>query len=189
MNKTSDYIEFDKVLNKGQTLLNDKRKCRVGFYIILSLNTGLRVGDVLNIRHRDLYEDKLVIAEQKTKKKREITINPIVRKSYNKLAARLNEQGIKFKPDDYIFLSQKGSRFRTQSINYMLKSIFQDKRIQVSSHTLRKSFARRVYENMNESEDALVLLSEIFSHSSVSITRRYLGIRRETIANVYLTLV
>ncbi len=71
----------------------------------------------------------------------------------------------------------------------MLKSIFQDKKIQVSSHTLRKSFARRVYENMNQSEDALVLLSEIFSHSSVSITRRYLGIRRETIANVYLSLV
>jgi hypothetical protein len=50
---------------------------------------------------------------------------------------------------------------------------------------LRKSFARRVYQNLNESENALVLLSNIFSHSSVAITRMYLAIWKETISNVY----
>ena len=51
MNMTSDYIDFDKVLNKGLSLLKDKKKCRIGFYLIFSINTGLRISDVLQIKH------------------------------------------------------------------------------------------------------------------------------------------
>lgn len=43
-------------------------------------------------------------------------------------------------------------------------------------------------EGLNESEDVLILLSDIFSHSSITIPMRYLGIREETIENVFLTL-
>jgi site-specific recombinase XerD len=94
-----------------------------------------------------------------------------------------------FSDEDFIFVSQKGAVYKTQSINDILKTLFNTKKLQISSHSLRKSFARRVYQNHNESENSLVLLSDIFSHSSISITRRYLGIRSETISNVYLTLV
>ena len=186
MNKTSDYIDFDKALNKGLSLLKDNKKSRIGFYIILSVNTGLRISDILQIKHKDLAGDKLNITEKKTKKPREITLNDVVKKAYLKLVSKLDEQNIR--EDDYIFISQKGSVYKTQSINDVLKTIFNSKSLQISSHSLRKSFARRVYQNLNESENALVLLSDIFSHSSVAITRRYLGIRRETIENVYLAL-
>ncbi len=189
MNKTSDYIDYDKALNKGLSLLGDKKKCRIGFYIIFSINTGLRISDVLNIRHKDLAEDKIVLVEKKTKKLREITLNAVVKKSYTKLVSMLNDSNARFRDDDFVFISQKGTVYKTQSINDVLKTIFNTKKLQVSSHSLRKSFARRVYQNLNESENALVLLSDIFSHSSIAITRRYLGIRQETISNVYLTLV
>ena len=189
MNKTSDFIEFDRVLNKGLSLLKDDKKCRIGFYIIFSVNTGLRISDVLNIKHKDLQDDVLIIREMKTQKQREISLNQVVQDSYAKLITKFNENGIKYAQDDYVFISQKGTVYRTQSINEVLKTIFKDKKYQISSHSLRKSFARRVYQNLNESEDALILLSDIFRHSSISITRRYLGIRKETISNVYLTLV
>ena len=189
MNKTSDFIEFDKVLNKGLSLLKDDKKYRIGFYIIFSVNTGLRISDVLNIKHRNLLDNTLIIREKKTQKQREISLNQVVQDSYAKLITKLKEQGIRYDQDDFVFVSQKGSVYRTQSINEVLKTIFKEKRFQISSHSLRKSFARRVYQNLNESEDALVLLSDIFRHSSISITRRYLGIRKETISNVYLTLV
>jgi integrase len=189
MNRTSDYIDYDKALNKGFSLLADKKKCRIGFYIIFSINTGLRISDILNIKHKDLAEDKICISEKKTKKQREITLNAVVKRAYEKLISVLNEANERFDEEDFIFISQKGSVYMTQSINDILQVIFNTKKLQVSSHSLRKSFARRVYQNLNESEDALVLLSDIFSHSSIAITRRYLGIRQETISNVYLTLV
>ena len=189
MNRTSDYIDYDKALNKGLSLLNDKKKCRIGFYIVFSINTGLRISDILKIRHKDLAEDKISIIEKKTKKQREITLNGVVKRAYIKLVSMLNEENERFTEVDFIFISQKGSVYMTQSINDILKSHFNTRKLQVSSHSLRKSFARRVYQNLNESENALVLLSDIFSHSSIAITRRYLGIRQETISNVYLTLI
>lgn len=188
MNKTSDYIDYDKALNKGLSLLKDNKKFRLGFFIIFSINSGLRISDTLQIRHIDLQDEKLIIKEKKTKKRREITINEVVKKSYLKLVSKLDELNIKFEDEDYIFVSQKGSVYRTQSINDILKTIFNSKTLQISSHSLRKSFARRVYSNLNESENALVLLSDIFSHTSVAITRRYIGIRQETIQNIYLSL-
>ena len=189
MNRTSDYIDYDKALNKGLGLLSDKKKCVIGFYLIFSINTGLRISDVLSIKHKDLAYDRISIIEKKTKKPREITINDAVKRAYVKLVSMLVEANEKFDENDFIFTSQKGSVYKTQSINDILKIIFNTKKLQISSHSLRKSFARRVYQNQNESENSLVLLSDIFSHSSIAITRRYLGIRQETISNVYLTLV
>lgn len=189
MNCTSDYLDYDKVLNKGINLLADKKKCRLGFYLIFSINSGLRISDVLNVKHKDLAGERISIIEKKTKKPREITLNDTVKKAYKKLVAMMAELNEKFTDDDYIFISQKGTVYRTQSINDLLKTLFNNKKLQISSHSLRKSFARRVYQNQNESEYSLVLLSDIFSHSSIAITRRYLGIRQETISNVYLSLM
>lgn len=112
-----------------------------------------------------------------------------MKKAYKKLVSILVEADVRFSENDFIFISQKGSVYKTQSINDVLKAIFNTKNLQISSHSLRKSFARRVYQNQNESENSLVLLSDIFGHSSIAITRRYLGIRQETISNVYLSLV
>ena len=187
MNKTSDYLEYDVALNKGLKLLNDKKMCVFGFYIIFSINTGLRVSDVLKLKHSDISADKLFLKEKKTKKAREISLNNVVRNSYQTMLVTLNLKNVNI-DENYIFLSQKGTVYRTQSINVILKTLFNTKRLQISSHSLRKAFARKVYENMNESENSLVLLSDIFNHSNIAITRRYLGIRQDTIDNIYLTL-
>ena len=187
MNKTSDYLEYDVALNKGLKLLNDKKMCVFGFYIIFSINTGLRVSDVLKLKHSDISADKLFLKEKKTKKAREISLNNVVRNSYQTMLVTLNLKNVNI-DENYIFLSQKVTVYRTQSINVILKTLFNTKRLQISSHSLRKAFARKVFENMNESENALVLLSDIFNHSNIAITRRYLGIRQDTIDNIYLTL-
>ena len=44
-----------------------------------------------------------------------------------------------------------------------------------SSHTLRKTFGRRIYENNGQSEHALILLSHIFGHRNIGVTLRYIG--------------
>lgn len=89
-----------------------------------------------------------------------------------------------------IFTSQKNGPYKIQSINRLLKTIFQkeSKSLNVSSHSLRKSFGRRVYENNGSSEASLVYLSELFNHSNLRVTRRYLGIRQEELDNIYAML-
>jgi site-specific recombinase XerD len=188
MNIASDYIEFDIALNKGKKLLNDEKKCRIGFLIILGINVGLRINEILSLKHSDLQDNKLVIKEKKTGKKREISLNANVLSAYSKLLLKLNNQGVKVNEEDFIFVSQKGTVYRTQSVNVLLKKIFNSKTLAISSHSLRKSFSRRVFDNNNQSESSLILLSQLLNHESISCTRRYLGLRKETIENVYLTL-
>jgi site-specific recombinase XerD len=188
MNKTSDYIEYDVCLNRGMKLLNDDKKCIIGFYIIFSINAGTRISDTLRIKHSDLHGEKIILKEKKTKKVREITLNNVVKRAYKKLTEKLDEINFKYDENDFVFVSQKGTVYRTQSINVILKKIFNSKQLQISSHSLRKSFSRKIYENMNRSEYALVLLSDILSHSNLAVTRRYLGLRSEVIKNVYLEL-
>ena len=58
--------------------------------------------------------------------------------------------------------------------------------LRVAKDSLRKTFGRQVYTmNGDNSELALVKLMELFNHSSVSITKRYLGLRQEEILQTY----
>ena len=57
-----------------------------------------------------------------------------------------------------------------------------------SSHTLQKTFGRRIYENNGRSEHALILRCHIFGHRDIGVTRRYIGLTQETISSAYLSL-
>lgn len=179
---TSDYVDFDRALNLGNRLIKETEKPILGLYIIVSINTGLRISDVLSLKWKDLAGDKIKIKEKKTKKNRVIQINEHIKKAVNQFQIQNLEE--------HIFLSQKDSVYCTQQINRLLKQVFktESKTLNISSHSLRKCMGRRVWENNNQSEQALVYLSELFQHTSVSITRRYLGIRQEELDNIYLNL-
>jgi hypothetical protein len=45
--------------------------------------------------------------------------------------------------------------------------------------------SRFIWENNGHSDEYLIKLSSILNHSSTSITRRYLGISREEIKDIY----
>lgn len=191
MNRQSDFLNFDTALRKGKELLKNEKTSIVGFYIIFSINAGLRVSDVLKLKHADLKDikenDNLVIQEKKTKKVRNITINAHIAKAYSYLVEELTKRNL-YNPEGYIFISQKRTVYTTRSLNRILKDIFGNTKLRISTHSLRKSFGRKIYDNNSQSEHSLVLLSDIFQHSNISITRRYLGLRQEEIGNVYLSL-
>ena len=90
------------------------------------------------------------------------------------------------------FLSRKKVVYSVQRINVRLKEIKAKYGIKVehlSTHSLRKTFGRKVVESAGEnSEMALIKLSELFNHTSPQITRRYLGLRQEELMEVYNTL-
>ncbi len=185
---TADYIPYDTAQLKGNELLWSDKQMVIGFYIIFSINTGLRVGDVRAIRHSDLAGvrpgDYLQLQEHKTGKHREIQINAKITEAYAYLLKNLQAPT----PDQYVFLSQKHTVYAIESLNTILKQVFAGVAPRVSTHSLRKSFGRHVYEMNGRSEDALTKLSEMFQHTSQSVTRRYLGIRREELGDIYMNL-
>ena len=77
-------------------------------------------------------------------------------------------------PEDYIFKSNRGTVYSREYINTVLRNQWG-----ISSHGLRKTFGRHVYNVAGQSEDALIKLSEMFNHSSIKVTRTYLGIRQK----------
>ena len=88
------------------------------------------------------------------------------------------------------FISRKNSVYSIQRINVLLKGIkvkYGLKSVKnFSSHSLRKTFGRHVYEMADTNgEMALVMLSELFNHSNIAITKRYLGLRKEEILHCY----
>lgn len=185
---TSDYLDFDRATRVAEKLLKDDKKKILGLYIIVAINTGLRVGDILKLRWEHFKDNRrgfIVVIEGKTKKPRRIDLNESI------LTAVAQFTNVPL--HSFIFKSQKESKTGTytiQQINRLLKSTFEKeaKDLNISSHSLRKTFGRRVYSMNGESENALIYLSEIFQHSSMSITRRYLGIRQEELTNIYLNL-
>lgn len=181
-NQTADYIPFDQVILKGQELLWSGKNSVLGFYIIFSASVGLRVSDIKELRHRDLaglrVGDYYDTQEIKTGKLRRILITDRIAAAYADLSKVLKDRGA-YKLDDPIFKSQKGSVFHTTALNRRLKTIFAGHARHISTHTLRKSYGRAMYEKLGRSEYALTLLSDLFNHSSIAITRRYLGLRQE----------
>ncbi len=172
----SIFIDFDKALNKGMKLIKTKENPSFGLLVVCGINLGLRIDDLLKVTLEDLRSDKIIITEGKTKKKRNLVINNNIKRALKYF--KDSERG-------YAFKSQKKTVYSTQHVNRLIKKYFKGK---VSSHSLRKSFGRRVWSNDNESERSLIYLSEIFNHSSSLTTRIYLGIRQEELNAIYLNL-
>lgn len=187
---TTSGLEWNTMIGLTQRLKQDN-KYRDYLLITVGCYFGLRIGDLLSLRWCDVVDkDELILTEQKTGKIRKITINRKVADAINLCQNHHRLTGT-FDTKTPLFANRWGSAVTISYVNKRLKTIFikYDVRVQnPSSHTLRKTFGKRVYEADNKSERALVYLSEIFSHSSISTTRRYIGITQEQIKDMYLSL-
>ena len=186
---TSDYIEWDTMLNLVRRLYKDG-DYRMSLLIGCGSFFGLRISDLLTLDWGMLLEgDSFILTEKKTGKRRIIKINADFKKHivdcYN--ALRIKDMSEK------CFLSKKNVVFSIQRVNVLLKEIKSRYNLKIehfSTHSLRKTFGRRVVASAGEnSEMALIKLSELFNHSTPQITRRYLGLRQEELMEVYDALI
>ncbi len=183
-------MDWNTMLGLTQRLKQDEMY-RDYLLVTVGCYFGLRIGDLLKLRWIDIAsKSELILTEEKTGKQRKITINAKVGEAVNlclkkvRLKSGFNENG-------YMFANRWGAPVTISYVNKRLKYIFKKYQVSVknpSSHTLRKTFGKRVYESDNKSERALIYLSEIFSHSSIAITRKYIGITQEQIADVYMRI-
>lgn len=184
---TADYMEWNSMLNLVHRLYRDK-DYTMSLLIGCGAFFGLRISDLLGLKWEMIMSDTFTLTERKTKKKRTIKVNENFQKHildcYKAMAIT--------DKTDYCFKSRKGTVFSVQRINVKLKYIkvkYGVKINNISTHTFRKTFGRKVFESAGEqSEMALVKLMELFNHSSVAITKRYLGIRQQELMETYSLL-
>lgn len=188
-NTTTGYLEWDTFVSLI-TRLENKGEYKFCLLISTGVFTGLRISDLLTLKYTDLInKDILTIREKKTKKVRTIKINPDLSILVERIYKKLNLTN----PNQFIFLNRFGDKPIDKSyVNTKLKELFSKNRIKIdgniSSHLFRKTLGRRVMELNNFSNESLVLLMELFGHSSMSITKRYLGIRQQEINDIYLSV-
>lgn len=179
--QAADFLNYNDAMNVANDLIR-KRK-RIGLLILFGVNLGLRYSDLSKLHDRDIEaarknNNELILFEIKTGKRRIIMLNDKVLEAYDK-----------FPQVGYLFRSQKGSVFDISYINKVLKKLFKtNDSMNISSHSLRKTFARTIYNQAENKEDALIRLSNILNHRSIADTRIYLGITKEENNKIYKSL-
>lgn len=184
-NTTADYLEWDTNILLITKLFQDQN---YKFSLLIALGSffGIRISDILSLRFCDILNtDTLTIIEKKTKKQRTIKINDHLKKHILACYKEIKP----LSPNDYIFTSQKGFVYSIQRINVVFKEIRVKYNLRIknfSTHSMRKTFGRQVYNNAgSNAELALVKLSELFNHSDIKTTRKYLGLRQEELLETY----
>ena len=182
----ADYIEWNTAVNLVHRLYRDG-DYRMSLLIGCGIFFGLRISDLLQLSWDMLLDgDSFTLTEQKTGKRRTIRINRDFQKHIKAChkAMRVTDNASK------CFIKATGQPLSIQRINILLKQIKAKYGLKtvgnISSHSLRKTFGRKVFESAGENANmALVRLSELFNHSNVAITKIYLGIRQEELLETY----
>ena len=181
-----DWDDFKSLIRK----LERDKEFKFCLLITIGVFTGLRISDLLQLKFNQFEKtDILTIQEQKTKKVRRIKINTDLKEIVDRVK---NKMGV-IDPNLFIFVNRYGSKPIDKSyVNVKLKEIFKRYDIvldgNASSHVFRKTLGNRVLRLNNYSGESVILLMELFGHSSPSITKRYLGLREREIHNVYDSL-
>ena len=183
--QTSDYMEWDVMLSLIRKLYRDGNY-RMSLLIGCGSFFGLRISDLLSLSWSMLLDDdKFVLHENKTGKRRVVKINADFQQHIRKCHDAMHITN----DNEKCFLSQKKMIYSTQRINVLLKEIKKQYNLKIehfSTHTMRKTFGRKVFESSGENANiALVRLSELFNHSNISVTKIYLGIREKELLETY----
>lgn len=185
---TSDRLDWETATNLVRKLYRDG-DYRMSLLVGCGIFFGLRISDLRQLTWAMLLnDDKFIIYEQKTGKRREVTINRQFQQHVKDCAEALTITEF----SEPCFISHKKAVYSTQRINVLLKQIKQRYHLKIehfSTHSLRKTFGYRIYTSSGDNaEVALVKLMELFNHSNVAVTKRYLGIRQEELAECYSLL-
>lgn len=187
---TADYLPYEEYRYFISSLHKDKNYM-LELFARLSFCTACRGGDVLRFTWLDVLDKAEVrVVEQKTKKCRVIPIGKTMQQSIHQLWDLMG------RPDrsEYVFKSplKDDQPLSIQYINRKLKRARCRYRMSIknfTTHTFRKTFGRYVYEKMGRSAESLILLNSILRHSSIQITKVYIGITADETNQIFNSIV
>lgn len=188
---------YDKHIKEAADGTPKMIACRNKMLFIIGINIGVRASD-LRLLTWDFFFDKGIDGNlrfrksyslrpkktQKTGKYVNLYFNDTVKKIINWYIEQYPIENI----NDYVFKSRKGNGpITVRAMWDVIKSVAKEAGIEqnIGSHSMRKSWSRRLYDNAKDKSQALVLLQTILNHSSASVTLKYIGILNDEIEEAF----
>ncbi len=184
------HIEEAPDENKKQIASRNK------MLFLIGINLSLRSSDLCGLTYRfflkddGTFKDSYSLQPKKTKK-----TGKFVKLYFNETVKKAITDYMKNHPvedmNEYLFKSRKGNGHITEvHLGKVIKDAADEAGIErnINSHSLRKTFGYHVWHDAEDKEKALVMLMAIFNHSSVAITKKYIGILDEEIEDVFNSL-
>ncbi|MCL2391916.1 MAG: tyrosine-type recombinase/integrase [Oscillospiraceae bacterium] len=155
--------------------------------VIMSVHTALRISDLLHIRWDDVYDfekkhvrESISITEKKTRKTKMIALHPQIK-------AALHLYAPAAKSGAFLIDNQRTGKSISRIQAYrLIRSAAEALEFlhQVSCHSLRKTFGYHAWKN----GVSPAIIMDIYNHSSLAVTKRYLGITQDDKNAVYMSL-
>ena len=156
--------------------------------VVLGIHTALRISDILRLSWDDVYDfergkvrNSICVIEKKTGKSKTIALNNKVVAALTLLAQKHAEAG-RFLIENPN-LRKAISRVQAYRI---IRAAAEEAALsgRVSCHSLRKTFGYHAWK----SGVSAVVIMEIYNHSSLAVTKRYLGVTQDDKNSVYMGL-
>ena len=173
-----EYMTIITLCQKGFTYKDEygvkhifRPNKQLAMTFMLQANLGLRISDVLKLKPSTFKNDKLEVIEKKTGKLQYRTINRNLKELIYEYALENN-----IKSNDYLIQVKVRAIQKQLSIiaNYLNLT-------NISSHSFRKLFGVTVY---NQTNGNIELLKELFNHSNISTTQRYIKVSQKQIDEI-----
>ena len=184
LQKEVEPIKSTRDINKIKQYLYGKENKRDYCIFVVGINVGLRAGDLLSLKIKDVTDgntifDTVTIKEQKTGKTRNFALNKNAKEAIQIYINSLADYDF----DDYLFKSRKGGHLGVRPLHHIIKTLTKDLGIKgnFGTHTLRKTMAYHRYIN----KVPLETLQKLLNHSSSAITLRYIGITQKVLIDCY----
>ena len=152
---------------------------------MLGVSTGGRISELLSLRIGDVWQNGKAVTDLLYEKNivkggevsRAVPVNRDGRTAIEGIIAWHRERYKNTEPNRPLFPSRHNSGtvpLHRQSAHQMLKKAFIAAGLngKIATHSLRKSFAQRVYEHSGD----IYLVKELLGHRNVATTQAYLGV-------------
>jgi integrase len=184
---------FNKHIDEAQTENQRMIACRNKMLFLVGVNSSLRASDLVSLKWDFFYDsngefkDVNSLQPKKTKKSKKF-----VRVYFNDAAKKAIANYVQEYPvldlNGYLFKSRKGDGAITEKALWkIVVDVSAEAGItkNVGSHSLRKTFGYWAWHNAKDKNKALVVLQQLFNHSSTQTTLRYIGLMNYEIEDMF----
>ncbi|MBQ4583591.1 MAG: tyrosine recombinase XerC [Bacilli bacterium] len=153
--------------------------------IELLYSTGIRVGELVNLKIRDInFNDNSIRILGKGNKERIVLFGEYAKESLNIYLKEARNTFIKRVQNDYLLLNCFGNKLTTRTIENIVKECNSKLALKnnVTPHTIRHTFATDLLNNGADIKS----VQELLGHSSLSTTQVYTHLTNDRLKSVYL---